>query len=66
MRIRSRANGNVIDVDDVQGRFLVEKGIYETLAALPEPSAEPPVEPKPKPQRKPKRKYRRRDVTAEE
>jgi hypothetical protein len=53
MKIRARANGNILDVSDDEGKTLIELGIYEPVEdvkAEDDPS---------------KRTYKRRDLKPE-
>lgn len=59
MRIRAKANGNVLDVPEEQARQLIKAGIYEEVDAEADDSTDDAAK---EPER---RRYRRRDMNAE-
>jgi len=57
MKIRAKANGNILDLSEDEARPLVECGVYEVVDE-PEAVADEP--------KKGGRAYKRRDVVAED
>jgi hypothetical protein len=57
MKVRAKANGNVVDLPDSLAHALVEAGIFEFLSEPAATVAEPAD--------RPKRQYRRRDMRVE-
>lgn len=60
MKIRAKANGNILDMSAEEAQPLIDCGVYEAVEDM---SAATPADDEVKPKG---RKYQRRDLTAEE
>lgn len=65
MRIRAKANGNIVDVPDDQARGFIEAGIFEAVDEEKAETGDEDEREATTPSAK-RRTYKRRDVTAEE